>query len=80
MEYADYLKTDHWRRTRKRKLHQVDYECEHCGDAAQEVHHNSYANLFNEAMNELTALCSGCHRAIHQTDLNGKLKVLFPEW
>ena len=68
-----YLRSRHWRETRRRKLELIGYACERCHIKAHDgkrfvttldVHHLRY-NLFREQMNELQVLCRMCHRQEH---------------
>lgn len=65
--YAEYLRSSHWKVTRARKLEEVGRRCQLCGQTHHiEIHHNTYQHLGHESMNDLIALCSGCHRHFHQ--------------
>jgi 5-methylcytosine-specific restriction endonuclease McrA len=73
--YADYLRTNHWRQLRKRKIVAVDGRCERCGFYGQrdkegrmhglDVHHLTYEHLGHEDMADLETLCRTCHREQH---------------
>lgn len=66
LPYALYLKTEHWKYLRARALARWGGYCENCGTApALEVHHRTYARLGRERLEDLTPLCSPCHRATH---------------
>ena len=65
-DYKSYLASDHWLATRKRKLQSVGNRCERCGNRhCVQVHHKSYANLWNESDDELEALCQNHHVLVH---------------
>ena len=49
------------------KLQQTKCTCEICGKRAQVVHHID-ESLDNHSLDNLMALCSKCHRAIHHPD------------
>lgn len=76
--YDDYLKSEHWRETRIRRLMlariERDWElfgCEHegCGlfvpPQAIDIHHLTYERLGNERMEDLKILCRSCHGVTH---------------
>ncbi len=64
--YRAYLKTPQWRDRREKILRRAGGWCEGCGTRpATEVHHLSYANVFDEFLFELAALCAACHRRVH---------------
>lgn len=64
--YQDYLRTDHWRSIRARKLQQSDYKCQLCGcKESLEVHHNTYCRVGSEDMSDLIVLCRECHEKHH---------------
>ena len=64
--YKDYLKTDHWKKTRMRILKKKNFRCSVCSKPANNVHHHSYKNLGYERDYELSALCVRCHELIHR--------------
>lgn len=68
-KYDTYLRSDSWRRKRERVLKRANRMCEACLERpASEVHHLTYAHLFNEPCYELRAMCGPCHDTI--TDLD----------
>jgi hypothetical protein len=69
--YKLYLQTDHWIKTRKRKL-LLNPVCEFCREKkASQVHHLRYNDddgktiLYKEHMKDLMSVCSSCHSKIH---------------
>ena len=64
--YNDYLKTDHWKKTRMRILKKKNFRCSVCSKPAKNVHHHSYKNLGYERDYELSALCARCHELVHR--------------
>ena len=65
-EYQDYLKSEHWQKTRKATLADRNYRCEKCGGSGPlHVHHLTYANLGAEWPEDLQVLCEFCHRWEH---------------
>jgi 5-methylcytosine-specific restriction endonuclease McrA len=69
MDYqTEYLFTDHWRWTSRRKIEQVPY-CEQCGVRWQlDAHHLHYRTLGMERMTDLIVLCRPCHEKEHGVD------------
>lgn len=68
-EYAEYLASEVWASKRALVLKRAKGTCEGCGEKPPtEVHHLSYKHVCNEFLFELVALCSGCHRRIHEED------------
>jgi DNA-directed RNA polymerase subunit RPC12/RpoP len=66
-QYQSYLNTDHWKEIRERILEQRGYECENCGSKDNlQVHHLTYANIWNEKDEDLMLLCKHCHHEIHK--------------
>ena len=65
--YQQYLKSDHWRKTRMKALRAADYRCFGCGTCGTilQIHHRNYNNLGNEGLSDLTVYCSGCHTLEH---------------
>jgi len=64
--YGNYLHTDQWREKRRKVLNRDDHVCQSCLDRdATEVHHLTYARVGNEPLFDLIAVCSECHREIH---------------
>jgi hypothetical protein len=66
MEYAEYLKSEHWMERRKAALKWWDSKCALCnGNGELHVHHRSYANLGQEPLSDLVVLCKSCHELFH---------------
>lgn len=76
--YEDYLRSDHWQKTRLRKLLQANIntdwnviQCQRneCGLfvplGVLDVHHLTYDRLGREPMEDLQVLCKSCHRVAH---------------
>ena len=76
--YQNYLKSDHWQRTRAKRLLMCDIRdvppgilCDHedCGLYVPlkfiDVHHLSYDRLGREGMDDLLPRCRSCHAALH---------------
>ncbi len=66
--YADFLKSDYWKRIRKQILVRDKYTCTNCGSKKHlEVHHTTYKHHFAEHkhLGDLHTLCRTCHKEIH---------------
>ncbi len=65
-DYDIYLKSDHWKRMRKRALWNDDYKCHDCGTAqVLQIHHENYHRVGRELLEDLVTLCSYCHVERH---------------
>jgi 5-methylcytosine-specific restriction endonuclease McrA len=63
--HKEYLFTDHWRYTSRKKIEQVPY-CERCGRTwGLDAHHLHYHTLGMERMQDLIVLCRPCHEKEH---------------
>ncbi len=77
MTYHEYIMSRHWREhpARLAELAASGFRCRLCNhdgsESPLEVHHRTYANLFNEQVGDLTTLCRRCHRVVtdHQRRL-----------
>jgi len=66
LPYAEYLKTDHWKRMSAMCKRNADYRCQICNSTkALEAHHRTYERLGWEAPGDLTCLCGACHAKFH---------------
>ena len=66
-EYAEYLETKHWAKTRAAALKRADGKCQTCGGQRQlNVHHNTYDRLGKELPADLVVLCKSCHKLFHR--------------
>ena len=64
--YHDYLNSAAWAQKRELVHERAEYTCELCHSAVSfQVHHLSYANVGNEPLEDLQAVCRGCHEALH---------------
>lgn len=76
--YDDYLKSDHWQRTRIQRLLQANInndwnliQCDRkeCGLYVPllclDVHHLTYTRVGEERMEDLAVLCRSCHGVVH---------------
>ena len=66
-EYAEYLKSDHWKKVREAAIDRAVNRCQLCGESCDkfDVHHNTYDNLSNEEDRDVIALCRDCHSLYH---------------
>lgn len=64
MTYEQYLQSTTWRVLRRLALEKADYRCQLCNkNESLEVHHRTYDRCWgNERLEDLTALCSACHK------------------
>ncbi len=63
--YENYLASPEWKQKRD-KIIQKNPFCQECKiNFAEDVHHLTYKNLYNEKDYELIALCRSCHKKIH---------------
>ena len=70
-EYIEYLESEEWAKLRSKVLTDANGYC-NCGNHAVQVHHLTYAHVFNESPCELVAVCDSCHKKIHKIDLPHK--------
>lgn len=75
LPYKDYLRTEHWEKTRKQQLETARYKCRVCNAAGVElhVHHRTYENIGSEREEDLVVLCEECHTLFHE---NRKIEEL----
>lgn len=70
--YRRYIQSRQWRGIRQRVLERDNHTCQRCGENGRpgnelDVHHLSYARLYNEELSDLLTLCRGCHGDIHSS-------------
>lgn len=58
-DYAAFLRSEDWQRTREHVLLRDDGHCVVCGDPAEEVHHVSYWSLIQPSL--CISVCKHCH-------------------
>lgn len=69
LTYADYLKSDDWKRIANRLKENRPY-CSVCRSTERlEVHHLTYKRLGMELDVDLVVLCHECHRKVHRNQL-----------
>lgn len=60
-----YLRSPHWKQFRARMI-KMRRQCEICGSPHHlEVHHLTYAHLWDESPGDVKVLCYRCHRRVH---------------
>lgn len=66
-EYREYLKSDAWQQKRAMMFGLRGRKCEKCDatDVTLQIHHLTYANIFNEPPEDLQIVCIECHEKIH---------------
>lgn len=64
--YADYLKSDLWRKIRAKVFLVKGRACWICGEYATQVHHNRYHrnDLLGKRLRFLNPICGKCHETI----------------
>ena len=65
VNYEEYLLSPMWKARRVDVLTAARFKCQRCFKPATDVHHKTYANLFNEPTEDLEALCRECHEEEH---------------
>ena len=67
--HQNHINSDKWKAMRLKVLKRDDYTCQGClENPATEVHHITYANLGDEFMFQLMAICRECHSRFHKKD------------
>jgi len=65
-KYIDYLDSEAWKNKRREALVRDNNVCQVCKEnLAEEVHHITYENLFNEKLEDLLSVCKMCHNQLH---------------
>jgi 5-methylcytosine-specific restriction endonuclease McrA len=65
-EYEAYRRTAKWQTKRSKVMRRANGLCEGCLEApATVVHHTTYANIGDELLFQLVALCHPCHARAH---------------
>ena len=64
--WEEYLKSDHWKDLRAKKLKSAT-TCEKCHcQPSYDVHHDRYRNLIDVTTDDLKAFCRRCHKLEHR--------------
>lgn len=65
-QYADYLRSPHWQKTRAEAIDRAGGRCQVCNAAtALQVHHRTYQRRGYEDPADLIVLCDDCHKTFH---------------
>lgn len=73
-EYKEYLNTDKWKIKRVRVLQRDKNLCQAClTSPANQVHHLTYAHVFDEPLFDLISVCARCHNKITEMDRERRL-------
>ena len=76
--YPLYLQSAEWKKRRDWVLSKANLKCKMCHmvctDKATEVHHLTYDRVGAEAISDLVAVCSPCHRSVHQSEEKGNIR------
>lgn len=67
--YHAYLKTVQWEKLKFAVYERDNYRCRQCKKSLAKmngnVHHTTYANVYNESIDDLALVCKDCHQLIH---------------
>lgn len=64
--YKYYLRTEHWKRTRRKRIEMDGFKCSSCGSPINlNVHHVTYDRIGCEDMEDLVTFCQTCHGRLH---------------
>jgi hypothetical protein len=73
-DYIDYLQSEAWQKKRMQRLAIAKFRCAACGsNDRMQVHHLTYARIFNEDMADLLPLCHLHHKAAEEMVSKGYL-------
>jgi hypothetical protein len=65
--YREYLNSPAWEEKRKAVKARCNGTCERCHKyLVDEVHHLTYAHIFNEPLEDLQGLCKPCHKFLEE--------------
>jgi len=67
--YDEYLRGPVWGSKKARVLRRDGYMCQACQDrSATQVHHLTYAHVFDEPLFDLISVCEICHKRLTEYD------------
>lgn len=67
VDYQTYLHSKSWQRRARACRKRAGYRCQVCKRKAKlQAHHLTYERLGHEKPTDLMALCSQCHRRVHE--------------
>lgn len=72
-EYAEYLRSPHWRQFRKSAEKHLPKVCPCGARRGLHLHHMTYERLGRERLEDVAWLCGDCHHALHREDPKGGL-------
>lgn len=76
-KYINYLSSKEWKIKRDKVFERDLYICQECKSRnAEQVHHITYNNLFDEPLVDLVSVCKDCHVEIHKKLHNEDMKQL----
>lgn len=65
--HAAYYWLPHWAKVKHDRASRDGHRCVLCWSVDElRCHHVSYANIFNEPLEDLLTLCDGCHGRVHK--------------
>ncbi|MEE9364856.1 MAG: hypothetical protein V3U92_19825 [Cellulophaga sp.] len=68
-KYYEYLTSNKWKELREKVKERDEFLCQECKTKkAEEVHHLTYENVFDEKLSDLISVCSDCHKELHKTE------------
>jgi hypothetical protein len=68
-KYYEYLTSDKWKTLREKVKERDKFLCQECKvKKAEEVHHLTYENIYNEKLSELISVCTACHKELHKSE------------
>lgn len=66
-KYLEYLKSKEWQDKRNEVFELKGRQCQKCQSTTNlRIHHGTYANIYNEKLEELFVLCENCHDEYHR--------------
>lgn len=66
-KYNEYLNSEKWKVKRKKVLERDNYLCQAClTNKAEQIHHLTYNNIYDEPLYELISVCKRCHIKIEE--------------
>lgn len=73
-KYADYLGSEAWRAKRSERLEIGNHRCAACESSVDlQVHHLTYARIYNEDMADLLPLCKTHHMLAEELSKSGMI-------
>ena len=79
-EYLEYIRSEKFKELKIERLQLDEYRCQICFKKVDEktsnCHHITYIRVLNEKINDLSTLCTCCHKKLHE--FHGKNKGHYP--